>query len=67
MRQSVIRLLALGWMALGFSWGVPGLTLAQEAAPTGGTDAQGNERLITMDFQDVDITILVKFISELTG
>jgi general secretion pathway protein D len=67
MRQSVIRLLALGWMALGISWAVPGLTLAQQAAAAGGADAQGNERLITMDFQDVDIAVLVKFVSELTG
>jgi general secretion pathway protein D len=67
MRQSVIRLLALGWMTLGFSWAVPGLTWAQEAAARGGADAQGNERLITMDFQDVDVAVLVKFISELTG
>ena len=31
------------------------------------TDANGNERLITMDFQDVDLQVLVKFISEITG
>jgi general secretion pathway protein D len=67
MRQSVIRFLVLGWMALGFSWTVPDLTLAQEAPPAGGTDTQGNQRLIQMDFQDVDIGVLVKFISELTG
>ena len=67
MRQSVIRFLALGWMALGFSWAVPDLTLAQEAPAAGGADAQGNQRLIQMDFQDVDVAVLVKFISELTG
>lgn len=31
------------------------------------TDANGNQRLITMDFQDVDLPVLVKFISEITG
>ncbi|MGD0946029.1 MAG: secretin N-terminal domain-containing protein, partial [Candidatus Binatia bacterium] len=67
MRQSMIRFLALGWMALGFSWAMPDLTLAQEAPAAGGADAQGNQRLIQMDFQDVDIGVLVKFISELTG
>ncbi len=72
MRQSVIRLLALTWMALGLWSAVPNLSWAQAEpepapAPTGGADAQGNQRLITMDFQDVDITVLVKFISELTG
>lgn len=30
-------------------------------------DANGNERLITMDFQDVDLPVLIKFISEITG
>jgi general secretion pathway protein D len=67
MRQSVVRLLALGSTALAFSWAVPDLTWAQEAAATGAADAQGNTRLITMDFQDVDLAVLVKFISELTG
>jgi general secretion pathway protein D len=30
------------------------------------TDADGNDKLITMDFQDVDLPVLVKFISEIT-
>lgn len=30
------------------------------------SDAEGNERQITMDFQDVDLPVLVKFISEIT-
>ncbi len=36
------------------------------AAPGGEADT-GDNRLITMDFQDVDIGALVKFISEITG
>ena len=30
-------------------------------------DGEGGDTLITMDFQDVDLPVLVKFISELTG
>jgi general secretion pathway protein D len=40
---------------------------ADVAAAPVETDANGNERLITMDFQDVDLPVLVKFISEITG
>ncbi len=29
--------------------------------------SKGGEAMITMDFQDVDLTVLIKFISELTG
>jgi general secretion pathway protein D len=29
--------------------------------------AEGDDKLITMDFQDVDLQVLVKFISEITG
>jgi general secretion pathway protein D len=46
---------------LGVSWPLPHRAFAH-AAP-----ADGNERLITMDFQEVDIMVLVKFMSELTG
>ena len=68
MRQLVKCLLALSWMVLGFSWYATTSASAQPApAPTGGTDAQNSQRLIQMDFQDVDLAVLVKFISELTG
>ncbi len=74
MRQSVIRLLAVGWMALGFWWCAERASVAQappaaeEATPpASASDAEGNQRLITMDFQDVDLAVLVKFISEITG
>jgi general secretion pathway protein D len=30
------------------------------------TDADGNDRKITMDFQDVDLPVLIKFISQIT-
>ena len=68
MRESVIRLLAVGGTVLGVCWCVQATALAQ-AAPAGPnpTDAEGNQRLITMDFQDVDLAVLVKFISEITG
>jgi general secretion pathway protein D len=98
MRQSVIRRLAQGWMAVGIWWWVQGLALAQEAqppappavvvppaavapvpvpavavppaavpsAPAKAAD-NGQQKLITMDFQDVDIAVLVKFISEITN
>jgi len=43
--QQSIRLLALGWMALGFSWPVQDLALAQPApAPGDASDVQGNQR-----------------------
>jgi len=38
-----------------------------EETPAGGDEGGSNQRLITMDFQDVDISVLVKFISEITG
>jgi general secretion pathway protein D len=46
--------------ALVFSFGI---TYPSEAARAAGTD----ENLITMNFQDVDIGVLTKFISEITG
>ena len=83
MRQSVVRLLALGWGVLGFWCGAQGFALAQVTPPQAppavaapavaapavrpSADAQGNQRLITMDFQDVDLGVLVKFVSEITG
>ena len=66
--QQSIRLLALGWVTLGLSWSVPDVVRAQAAPPPRGeADVQGNQRLITLNFQDVDIAVLVKFISEMTG
>ena len=70
MRQAVRRLLALGWVALAISWSVDGALGAQDVpTPTAWAAApeSGDQRLITMDFQDVDIAVLVKFISEITG
>lgn len=68
MRQSVKRLLVLSWTALGLYSYAPTLASAQGApTPAGGADPQASQRLIQMDFQDVDIAVLVKFISELTG
>ncbi|MFN8627749.1 MAG: type II secretion system secretin GspD [Candidatus Binatia bacterium] len=68
MRQSVKCLLALSWMVLGFSWFATTAVVAQPApAPAGNAEAQNSQRLIQMDFQDVDLAVLVKFISELTG
>ncbi|HXQ23340.1 MAG TPA: secretin N-terminal domain-containing protein, partial [Candidatus Acidoferrales bacterium] len=60
------RLVALGCMALVLWCVVPSLAMAEEA-PAGGDEGGSNQRLITMDFQDVDISVLVKFISEITG
>lgn len=65
MRQSVKRLVVLSWAALGLLFYAMTPAFAQ-GAPAGGTEAQG-QRLIQMDFQDVDVSVLVKFISELTG
>ena len=67
MRQVMIRLAVLGWAMLAAWGGVQAAALAQEAPAARGSDKDGNERLITMDFQDVDISVLVKFISEITG
>ena len=67
MRQVMIRLVVLGWVIFASLGGVQDSALAQEAPAAGGSDKAGNERLITMDFQDVDISVLVKFISEITG
>ncbi len=57
-----VHLLGLIWIAVVCVHSAPRPVLAQPApAPT--TAA----RSITMDFQDVDIAALVKFISEVTG
>jgi general secretion pathway protein D len=66
MRQAMTRLLVLGWVMFASWGGVRDSALAQEPA-AGGGEKEGNERLITMDFQDVDISVLVKFVSEITG
>jgi general secretion pathway protein D len=67
MRQVMIRLLVLGWATFASWGGVQDSALAQEAPAAGGRETEASERLITMDFQDVDISVLVKFISEITG
>lgn len=82
MRQVVRRLLAVGVAAVvGGPWGFPGFSLAQAppaqapvtdpvddpaSADVVETDANGKDKLITMDFQDVDLPVLIKFISEIT-
>jgi general secretion pathway protein D len=63
--RSVIPVLALAWTVLGFSWSVA-LAHAQPALASE-SEADKGQRSITMDFQDVDIAVLVKSISELTG
>ncbi|MGH8336788.1 MAG: secretin N-terminal domain-containing protein, partial [Gammaproteobacteria bacterium] len=67
MRQLMIRLAVLGCVLFASWGGAQESVLAQEAPAAGGDEKAGNERLITMDFQDVDISVLVKFISEITG
>jgi len=67
MRHVMIRLVVLGCL-LSASWGgVQDAAVAQQAPAAGGGEKETKERLITMDFQDVDISVLVKFISEITG
>jgi general secretion pathway protein D len=67
MRHVMIRLVVLGCL-LSASWcGVQDAAVAQPAPAAGGGEKDSKERLITMDFQDVDISVLVKFISEITG
>jgi general secretion pathway protein D len=71
MRQAVKRLFVLGLAAVGILWGVTPRAYAQAApvpgdaagADTGEEDEAGK---ITMNFQDVDIAVLVKFISDIT-
>ena len=67
MRHVMMRLVVLGCLLFA-SWGSgQEAALAQAAPAAGGGEKEGKERLITMDFQDVDISVLVKFISEITG
>ena len=67
MRQLTIGLIALGCVLMSSWGGMQVSALAQQPPAAAGGDKNGNERLITMDFQDVDISVLVKFISEITG
>ncbi len=73
MRQVVMRLGVAGWLGCTLCCAVVGAAVAQDApepaapAPAAVADADPSARLITMDFQDVDISVLVKFISEITG
>ena len=71
MRQVVMRLGAAGWLACVVCGAAVAAAAAQDApeapAPPPAATADPSERLITMDFQDVDISVLVKFISEITG
>jgi general secretion pathway protein D len=57
----VVRLLALTWIVVGSLYSAPQPALAEPLPVT--TAA----RSITMDFQDVDIAALVKFMSEVTS
>ncbi|MBI4516048.1 MAG: type II secretion system secretin GspD [Deltaproteobacteria bacterium] len=56
MRRPVIVLAVV----MGLLWSLPAGSRAQEA------EAEGDEKQITMDFQDVDLAVLVKFISDIT-
>jgi len=67
MRYVMIRLVVLGWVMVASWCGIDGSAVAQGVPPAGGSEKDANERQITMDFQDVDISVLVKFISEITG
>ncbi|MGD0945809.1 MAG: hypothetical protein ABSA52_00140 [Candidatus Binatia bacterium] len=62
----MLPVLALTWAALGFPWSAVPAHAQPAVGPVSETD-KGTQRLITMDLQDVDITVLVKFISEMTG
>src|SRR5262245_10688343 len=66
-RKDVAHLLALGWLTLGLCGPLAAVAGAQIGPAEGEADVQSNERLIAMDFQDVDISVLVKFMSEMTG
>lgn len=57
--RSLVRRLAVTWV-------VP-LLVALQPALAQSTPGIGADRSITMDFQDVEIPALVKFISEVTG
>ena len=72
MRQARHRRLIQGTVGVAVWWWLLGVVPAQEAAPPAAPPAAANagddqERSITMDFQDVDIAVLVKFISEITN
>ena len=62
----MLPVLALTWAVLGFPWSAAPAHAQPAVGPVSDTD-KGTQRLITMDFQDVDIPVLVKFISEVTG
>jgi general secretion pathway protein D len=64
--RSAICVLALTWTVLGLTRCVAPARAQPALAPASDTD-KGTQRLITMDFQDVDVAVVVKFISEITG
>ena len=62
------RLLAFGWLTLGLCALLAAVAGAQMDPPAEReADVHSNERLIAMDFQDVDLSVLVKFMSEMTA
>ncbi len=77
MRIVVRCLLALCCVSAGLGWILPPPAAAQKpppapaqnppAPPPPAAGKPGDEKLITMDFQDVDLPVLVKFISDITG
>ena len=67
-RLSLVLLLFLGGMVLTFAW--VGEAEAEEKKPPEVKMPAGpmaDDALITMDFQDVDLSVVIKFMGELTG
>ena len=67
-RMSLVLLLFLGGMVLTFAW--VGAAETQEKKPPEVKMPAGpmaDDALITMDFQDVDLSVVIKFMGELTG
>ncbi len=66
-----------GWalvMLVGLVFAVTGpVGAADDVQPAGGTEAvqpaagEDTERMVSIDFNDVDLTVFIQFISELTG
>ena len=64
---SIVRLLAVTWIVVAYLCFAACPVLAQSAAAPAIETHEGAQGSITMDFQDVEIAALVKFISAVTG